>query len=92
MEPRTVVELKVTLQAVHRFRHAAIILEIDLLIRHTAPQPFHKHGSEDATPSIHAEEHPMGSPRFGQGQARELRALISIEDFRRRSDQRTRQG
>jgi hypothetical protein len=34
----------------------------------------------------------MGSPRFGQGQARELRALISIEDFRRRSDQRTRQG
>jgi hypothetical protein len=41
MAPLAVVKLKVTRQAVHRFRHAAIILEIDLRILHTAPEPFH---------------------------------------------------
>src|SRR5918999_1417915 len=92
MYPLTVVELKVTLQAVHRFRHAAIILEIDLLILHTAPEPFHKDVIEDSPTSIHADENPTRQQRLGKRQARELGPLIGVEDFRLRPDQSTLKG
>lgn len=92
MDPFAVVKLNVTLQAVHRFRHAAVILELDLRILHTAPQPFHKNVIANAATSIHADEHPTGSQRFGQGETRQLGSLIGIEDFRLRPDQRALKG
>src|SRR5262245_37716589 len=87
MYPVAVVKLTVALQAVHRFRHAAVIFERDLLRLHTAPEPFHNNVIETAATSSHADEHPTGSQRCGKGEARQLGSLIGGEDFRLRSEQ-----
>src|SRR5918999_4333566 len=92
MEPLAVVKLHVPPPAVHRFRHAAVILAIDLLILHAAPSPFYKDVLEDSPTSIPADAKPTRQQRLGQRQARALGPLIGGEDCRRRPAQSPLQG
>ena len=63
-------------------RHAVVGVQIDLLLLHRPPKAL----DEDVVPpgafAVHADRDAMAGEHAGEGRARELAALIGVEDLR----------
>src|SRR5208282_3375635 len=82
MRAAAIVEVEITANGAPRLANAAISPQIDLLVFHAAPEPL----DEDVVPPgpfpVHADGDAVPCEHAGEGLARELAALIGIEDVR----------
>src|SRR5208337_5110123 len=60
--------------------HAVVGVQVDLLVFHAAPQPFDEHVVPPGAFAVHADGDAVPGEHTGEGLARELAALIGIED------------
>lgn len=79
MEPFMVVEHEVAFEACLKGRDGRIVLEVHVLIRDRPPSPFDKEIVQRAAPAIHADRDPRSRQAAGEGEARELDALVGVE-------------
>src|SRR5471032_2563219 len=81
MWPPAVVEVQVAADRSAGLANAVVGVQIHLLIFDAAPQSL----DEDIVPpspfAVHADRNVVVSEHTGEGQARELRALIRVEDL-----------
>src|SRR5439155_15754522 len=69
VRPLFIVEGEIPPQSPLGVPHASIVLQVDLLVLHAAPQPLHKHVVERAAPPIHADRHPRRQQPPGERRA-----------------------
>jgi hypothetical protein len=89
MGPGMVVVPEILRQAGTRFAGTGIIMQIDFLILHTPPEPFHKDVVQRPAFAIHADLHAGSQQHTGVERTGEMAALIAVPDRRRRLRQRT---
>ena len=81
MQALRVVEIKIGIQALPQGRPAGVVLEINILILYASPQALDENMIKDSTASIHANPDTGGVQPPGKIQARELRALVAVENI-----------
>ena len=74
-----VVVLKVLAKPFIEFWHALVVVEVDVLILHTAPQPFYEYVVQCTTSTIHADEDLSIQQHLCELFAGELTPLVGIE-------------
>src|SRR4029077_16278698 len=87
-----VVEAEVLAQALNRYRDRFVALEVHLLVLHRAPQPLHEHVVEGPAATVHADADLRVEQAAGELLARELAALVRVEDSWVRLSQCALQG
>ena len=76
-----IVEVEVPSQAALRFMKVGVVVQVDLLVFHAAPQTFDKDVVETAAAAVHADADPGFIEPAGEIVARELAALVCVEDL-----------
>src|SRR4051794_23803724 len=82
MRPAGVVEGDPRADAGPRLTAIRIALEIDFLVLERAPQPLNEHVVHPTPAPVHRDLDPGPPQRVREGRARELRALVGVEDLR----------
>ena len=82
MRSELVVTCEVSLQASLGIAHRVIGMQIDFLVFHAPPEPFHKHVVTPSAFAIHADLDTIVFQQAGEFLAGELAALVGVEDFR----------
>ena len=84
MQPLAVVEVEVFVQAFDRLGDAFVVVQVDFFIFDAAPQSLDEDVVQCSTASIHTDGDLPLFENAGESVARELNALIRIENLRRR--------
>src|SRR2546427_819332 len=82
MRANGVVEAKIPAQRGARFGAVSVGVQINLLVLHAPPQPLDEHVIDPATLAVHADGDASPLETLGPLLARELRALVGVEDLR----------
>ena len=82
VNPLPIVESKVILQVLDGFGHMLVIFEVYLFVFYRPPQSFDEHIVDGTAAPIHADHDTVMVETARELRARELRALIGIEDLR----------
>ncbi len=77
MRATGIVEVEIQTDGCSGLAYRVVGLEIDLLVLHALPQPFHKHVVAPAALAIHADLDAVVVERVNEGGSGELAALIS---------------
>ncbi len=80
MRPLIVIKRKITSQSVQQLRNLFIVLDIDLFILEGSPKSLDKDVVYHSATAVHTDVDAALSEHGDKAVARELRALISIED------------
>jgi len=78
----TVVEVKVSSDAGFGRADILVGMQVNLFVFDRAPQPFHEHVVAPTTAAVHTDRDLVFVEQTSEGIAGELRALVSVEDFR----------
>src|ERR1700720_1342381 len=92
MKTFAVVEPKVIFQPFVNFVHRGVILEVNVLVLHTSPQPLDERVVESPATTVHADRHRAVQEPTREVVTRELHALVAVENLRLRLRQRLLQG
>lgn len=77
------IETKVTLQPFVTIGTGLVPLEVDVFVFHTSPETLNEHVVKRASAAIHADRDAARFQLLREERARELRALIRVEDVGR---------
>ena len=77
------VEGKVFGQADQQLAHRGIALQVHIMMRYASPEPLDEDVVECSPSAIHADDHASTFQYIGESRADELRALVTVEYFRR---------
>src|SRR5450631_3600991 len=75
-----IVEIEIPPERGARIRHAVVGAQVHLLIFHRAPKPLDEHVVPPRAFAVHADLDLVRRQHAGESRARELRALIGVED------------
>jgi len=81
MKPFSVVEVHIALDASAELRQRFILLDSEVLVLQSPPEPFHPGVVPASAPAIHADSDAIRLELIRELLAGELAALIRIEDF-----------
>src|ERR1700736_6239845 len=84
MRSATIVEVEITADRSAGIGYTVVGSQIDLLVFDAAPQPLDKDVVAPGPFAVHADRNAVVGECIGEGRARELRALVGIEDVRLR--------
>jgi len=79
MRPFMVVEGKIPLEPLIKFGNAGIVVEIQVFILDTPPEPFDEDVVKDASPAIHTDAGAGLRQDRGEPPGRELHSLIVLK-------------
>src|SRR5262249_58774096 len=82
MRPMAVVEVDVAAERSSRLVDAVIGPQIHLLVFDTAPEALEEHVMAPRAPAVHADRNLVLDQDVGEGETRELPALVRVEDLR----------
>ena len=82
VRPAGVVEVDVAADAFSGSAHGLVGVEVDLLVLDRAPHPFDEHVVAPASLAVHRDADAVPVEQPGELAARELAALIGVEDLR----------
>src|SRR6187455_2220922 len=82
MRTPCIVEVQVATDRSAGFADIVVGSQIDLLVFDAAPQPLDEHVVAPGALAIHADRDGVVGEYAGEGRARELRALVGVEDVR----------
>ena len=86
--PLVVVKLEILSQPSNSLFSAPVLVQIDLFIFDTPPEPFNKHVVQSPAPTVHADRNLVLFQHTCKRLAGELYTLITVEDLRLSPDQR----
>ena len=79
MKPVLIVKVEIISQSTKSRSHRIIVVEINLLILDTAPEPFNEYIVKIATSSVPTDSNISGFESIGKGIRSELTALVIVE-------------
>lgn len=82
MRPLGVIKVEISIQARDGLMNSLVAVQVDFFVFDTPPESFDEDIVQGPAAAIHADGHLMIFENPGERIARELRALITIEDFR----------
>ena len=81
MRAAAIVEIEIAPDPIARRADAVVGVQIDLLVLHAAPEPLDEHIVSPGAFAVHADCDLVLRQHGGEGCARELRALVRVEDL-----------
>src|SRR6202167_2982821 len=81
MGPSGIVEGQITTDRRTGLADAVVSSQINLLVFDAAPQPFDEDVVAPGALAVHADRDAVVGQHAGEGRARELRALVGVEDL-----------
>ena len=82
MQPLVTVKVKVIGQARFQFAWRSVTSQINVLVLHRSPKPFDEHVVQRSTTTVHADLNTLLFKLAGELAARELAALVRVENRR----------
>ena len=92
MEALAIIEAEIPTQMADGLWHAPVIVEIDFLVLDGSPQALDEDVIQRPPTPVHADLNPTRPEPLGKSCARELGALIGVENFRLGVYERAFQG
>ena len=81
MESLAIMETEISSQSINRLRHGLVVIQINLFVFDASPEPLNEDIVQCAAAAVHADPDLALFENSGKSIARELRALISVEDL-----------
>jgi len=81
VESLALIETKISSQTLNRLRHGLVVVQINLFVFDASPEPFNEDVVQCAAATVHADLDLALFENSCKSIARELRALISVEDL-----------